>query len=521
MLLLKTLLRDPSALTASSKVFSKNVTFDKKCMNLAVKIGNRTKNNYVRYYSMSPLLRSAKKQSSILKQANATNLTRTLLSQKRQFSSFKPLFNEGSASASKSDVTPDMVNSVKTSNSVAYWLIGTSGLVFGIVVLGGLTRLTESGLSITEWKPVTGSLPPIGQKEWEEEFLKYQSSPEFQQLNSHINLDEFKFIFFMEWIHRLWGRAIGVVFIAPAIYFAVTKRSSPHVNKRLLGLTSLLGLQGFLGWWMVKSGLDQEQLDARKSKPTVSQYRLTTHLGAAFFLYMGMLWTGLDILKENKWMKNPDQAAKLFQKLDNPALGPMRKIALTLLAFCFVTAMSGGMVAGLDAGMIYNTWPKMGASWFPSGRELMDPNFARREDKKDMWWRNLLENPTTVQLVHRTFATAAFFGVFAVHMYALKKKLALPRNAQMSVHALMGVVTLQVTLGIFTILLVVPTPLASTHQAGSLALVTAAVVFANQVRRPRANIRTLINSGFAQQLLKKTANSGSKIMTEASKLASK
>lgn len=432
----------------------------------------------------------------------------------RKFGSSSALRN--AAAAAK--VTPEMANSVKTSNVVAYWLIGTSGLVFGIVVLGGLTRLTESGLSITEWKPVTGSLPPIGQAEWEEEFAKYRDSPEFMQLNSHITLDEFKFIFFMEWAHRLWGRAIGAVFIAPAIYFAVTKRSSPHVNKRLLGLTSLLGLQGFLGWWMVKSGLDQEQLDARQSKPTVSQYRLTTHLGAAFFLYMGMLWTGLDILKENKWMRNPAEAGKLLKALDNPVLGPMRKIAVGLLAFCFVTAMSGGMVAGLDAGMIYNTWPKMGASWFPNGRELMDPHFARREDKSDLWWRNLLENPTTVQLVHRTFATAAFFGVLAVHMYALKHKAAMPRNAQKTVHALMGVVTLQVALGIFTILYVVPTPLASTHQAGSLALVTAALVFANQVRKPRASVRTMINSGFAQNLVNKTANSGSKIMSEASKL---
>lgn len=273
----------------------------------------------------------------------------------RPFSFSSPVLRPYVASESN-----PMESRLKTSKNVAYWLIGTSGLVFGIVVLGGLTRLTESGLSITEWKPVTGTLPPMNQKEWEEEFIKYKESPEFKLLNSHIDLDEFKFIFFMEWIHRLWGRAIGAVFILPAVYFAVSKKTSGHVNKRLFGLAGLLGLQGFVGWWMVKSGLDQEQLDARKSKPTVSQYRLTTHLGTAFFLYMGMLWTGLEILRECKWIKNPVQALSLFKKLDSPAIGPMRKISLGLLAVSFLTAMSGGMVAGLDAGWIYKSLAQNG-----------------------------------------------------------------------------------------------------------------------------------------------------------------
>lgn len=504
MLLLKSLLRDSRTLGAYSKFIGRNNLLGKNVTMRGTSIvGFKAYSKLAVSKFLTPIGTSV---SGGMRMGNV---------QKSMFSSFKPLFNEAAK------IEPEMIKSVKSSNSVAYWLIGTSGLVFGIVILGGLTRLTESGLSITEWKPVTGTFPPIGQKEWEDEFLKYQSSPEFQQLNSHITLDEFKFIFFMEWAHRLWGRAIGVVFILPAFYFAATRRTSPQVNKRILGLISLLGLQGFLGWWMVKSGLDQDQLNARSSKPTVSQYRLTTHLGAAFFLYMGMLWTGLDILKENKWMKNPEQAAKLFKTLNNPGLDPMRKIALTLLAFCFVTSMSGGMVAGLDAGMIYNTWPKMGATWFPSKRELMDEKFARRDDNSDKWWRNLLENPTTVQLVHRTFATSAFLAVLAVHMYAIKRKSLMPRNAQMSVHALMGVVTLQATLGIFTILMVVPTWLASCHQAGSLALLTTALIFANQVRKPRGNVQTLINSGFAQKLYKQTANSGSKIMSEASELAYK
>ncbi|CCD23339.1 Cox15p NDAI_0B03040 [Naumovozyma dairenensis CBS 421] len=436
----------------------------------------------------------------------------------RSFSLSSKFSNPTTIAANATATTTPVVSeeSLKTAKSVAYWLIGTSGLVFGIVILGGLTRLTESGLSITEWKPVAGTLPPLNQKQWEEEFEKYKESPEFKQLNSHINLDEFKFIFFMEWVHRLWGRAIGAVFILPAAYFAVSGKTSRHVNKRLLGLTGLLALQGFLGWWMVKSGLDQEQLTERNSKPTVSQYRLTTHLGAAFFLYMGMLWTGFEILRERKWIKDPAEALKLFKKLDNGSMGPLRKISLGLLFVSFVTAMSGGMVAGLDAGWIYNTWPKMGEQWLPPSRELMDDNFARREDKKDLWWRNLLENPTTVQLVHRTFAYTSFAAVLAAHMYCIKLKHIIPKNANTTMHALMGVVTFQVGLGIFTLLWLVPIPLASLHQGGALALVTTSLIFAVQLRKPRMPIRNLINSLYIQKL-----QPSSKILNEAAKFSNK
>ncbi|CUS21216.1 LAQU0S02e08680g1_1 [Lachancea quebecensis] len=416
------------------------------------------------------------------------------------------------AATIKKQPTKNLLNSSK---SVGYWLVGTSGLVFGIVVLGGLTRLTESGLSITEWKPVTGTLPPMNEQEWLEEFAKYRESPEFQQLNSHIDLDEFKFIFFMEWVHRLWGRAIGLVFVLPAVYFAATRRSSPRVNRRVFSLSLLLGLQGFIGWWMVKSGLDEDQLKERKSKPTVSQYRLTTHLGTAFLLYMGMLWTGIEILKEAKWIKNPAKALSVFAKLDNPAVSPLRRSALGLLALTFVTAMSGGLVAGLDAGLIYNTFPHMGDDWVPSKRELFDPNFARKDDDSDLLWRNMLENPTTVQLNHRIFATITFFSVFGMHMWCNRMKHALPKNAMKSMHSMMGVATLQVALGIFTLLYLVPVSLGSLHQAGAIALLTNALVFASQLRKPRVPMRILVG-GLST---KAGSNTGSKILTEASKLA--
>lgn len=392
---------------------------------------------------------------------------------------------------------------VVSNKSVGYWLFGTSTLVFGIVVLGGLTRLTESGLSITEWKPVTGALPPLNQEQWEEEFAKYKDSPEFIQLNSHIDLDEFKFIYSMEWGHRLVGRGIGMFFILPAIYFWSTKKISSHMRVRIVSLTALLGLQGAIGWWMVKSGLDQQQLEERKSKPTVSQYRLTTHLGAAFIMYLGVLWSGFEILNENKFLKlaksDPEYLSNLIGKLSSPSANKLRTLGWGLLALTFMTAMSGGMVAGLDAGLIYNTFPHMGDDIVPSINELMSETFARQLDKSDLWWRNLLENPTTVQLVHRIMATTTFFSVFAAHMYAIKHKAIIPRPAMKALSGMMGLVTLQATLGITTLIYLVPIPLASLHQAGALALLTGCLAFCARLKKVRPDFLRHIN-----KLLKQT-----------------
>ncbi|ODV81817.1 COX15-CtaA-domain-containing protein [Suhomyces tanzawaensis NRRL Y-17324] len=389
---------------------------------------------------------------------------------------------------------------------VGYWLLATSGLVFGIVVLGGLTRLTESGLSITEWKPITGAIPPMNQKEWEEEFDKYKSSPEFQQLNSHITLEEFKFIFKMEWAHRLMGRAIGMFFVLPALYFWKSGKMSTHVSKRVLGLTGLLGLQGAIGWWMVKSGLDEESLAERKSKPTVSQYRLTTHLAAAFLLYLGVLSTGFEILTENKWLKNankPEMFQNIIEKLNNPALRKIAPFRFALLGLAFATAMSGGMVAGLDAGLIYNTFPHMGDDIVPSVNELMSPVYARKADQSDLWWRNLLENPTTVQLVHRILATTVFFTVAGTYLFCSRNKAMFPKATLKRAHGIMGLVTLQVALGITTLIYLVPIPLGSAHQAGALALLTGCLAFSASLRKPRPAAVSYINQAMKNQLLKK------------------
>lgn len=428
---------------------------------------------------------------------------RTLTSQHSLASDFNA--NTGAKSVAELAELRDKYPSI-SSKASGYWLLATSGLVFGIVVLGGLTRLTESGLSITEWKPVTGALPPMNKNEWEQEFAKYQDSPEFKQLNSHITLEEFKFIFFMEWSHRLVGRLIGAFFIVPAIYLWKKGSLSRHTSKRVVGLTALLGLQGAIGWWMVKSGLSEQDLLERRSKPTVSQYRLTTHLCAAFLMYLGVLWTGFEILAENKWVQqaraNPEHVKLTFSKLQGPALNKIRTIGLAMLVISFVTAMSGGMVAGLDAGLIYNTFPHMGDDYYPSKGELMSPVFARKADQSDLWWRNLLENPTTVQLVHRVCATVTFFGIVAGHVYCSKRKGILPRSAVVANRAVIGAVSLQVTLGIFTLLYLVPIPLAATHQAGALVLLTACLAFSAAVKQPRPQAVSYINQVMKSQLLK-------------------
>lgn len=468
------------------------------------------------------------KNSSVLKTLSQTKVSRLSIAQKpptkisqifnslkfrRQYSTVQLKLNVDNASSNIATQVKNAQGSkgssetIISSKSIGYWLIGTSGLIFGIVVIGGLTRLTESGLSITEWKPVTGMLPPLSEQDWEEEFAKYQNSPEFKQLNSHITLEEFKFIFNMEWGHRLIGRGIGMFFILPAIYFWTSKKFANHVKWKVVGLTGLLGLQGVIGWWMVQSGLDEKQLLERRSKPAVSQYRLTTHLGAAFLMYLGVLWTGFEILNENKWLqqakKVPGSVDLLFKQLNNPALKKIRTIGTGLLCLTFLTAMSGGMVAGLDAGLIYNTFPHMGDDYLPSSNELMSPVFSRKKDQSDLWWRNLLENPTTVQLVHRTLATTTFFSILGAHIYASRNKKIIPKTAQRMLHSVMGFATLQVALGISTLIYLVPIPLAAAHQAGALALLTTCLAFAAQLKKPRPQTASYINKIMKEHLLRK------------------
>ncbi|KAL3479929.1 cytochrome oxidase assembly protein-domain-containing protein [Aspergillus californicus] len=400
--------------------------------------------------------------------------------------------NSATANSAKSEVSKPRFPDV-SSKTVAYWLLGSAASVFGIVVFGGLTRLTESGLSITEWRPVTGSLPPMNNADWEAEFEKYRASPEFQIINSKMTLSEFKSIYYMEWIHRLWGRFVGMSFVLPAIFFVARKRVSKPMALRLAGIAGLIGFQGFIGWWMVKSGL-KDDLFAPGSHPRVSQYRLTAHLGAAFVCYVAMLWNGLAILRSHRLLSDPEAGIKLLDSLKDPKFKIFRRSVASLAALVFVTAMSGALVAGLDAGLIYNEFPYMGNGLTPPKSELFDARYSRHEDRSDLWWRNMLENPSLVQLDHRILAMTTFTSIMALWAYTRRSstmKQFLPRAAKKGVHGVVAFAWMQVGLGLTTLLYLVPTPLASAHQAGSLFLLTWVLVLGSRVWHPSRTAKLL------------------------------
>ncbi|OJD21447.1 hypothetical protein ACJ73_07210 [Blastomyces percursus] len=391
------------------------------------------------------------------------------------------------ASAGKSKY-PDV-----SSKIVAYWLLGSAASVFGLIVFGGLTRLTESGLSITEWKPVTGSLPPFNADDWESEFSKYRSSPEYQVLNPNMTLSEFKSIYYMEWIHRQWGRFVGLSFVLPAAYFFATKRVAKPMARRLLGISGLIGFQGFIGWWMVKSGL-VEDLFAPGSHPRVSQYRLTAHLGTAFVCYTAMLWNGLAILRSHRLLKDPAKGMEILNALRHPKLSIFRKSVAGLALLVFTTVMSGGLVAGLDAGLIYNEFPWMGEGLAPPTSELFSAHYSRLADKTDLWWRNMLENPSLVQLNHRILALTTFSSVMSLWAYTHFSptiKQLLPKVAKKGMHGVVGFTFLQVSLGISTLIYLVPMHLASAHQTGSLLLLTWVLVLGGRIWHPSRTARLL------------------------------
>ncbi|RKP13785.1 COX15/CtaA family [Piptocephalis cylindrospora] len=359
--------------------------------------------------------------------------------------------------------------------SIGYWLLGSGTLVFGIVVLGGLTRLTESGLSIVEWNLIKGMKPPRSSEEWEEEFDKYKQFPEYKILNHHMELEDFKNIFYMEWAHRMWGRGIGMAFLLPAAYYAYRGHLKGALGRRVLAIGGLIGFQGALGWYMVKSGLDEALGTTPNAVPRVSQYRLAAHLGSAFAIYAGMLYTGWDILRSRRAIPASStttvSAMKKVMALRTPATG--------LAALIFVTAMSGAFVAGLDAGLLYDTFPLMGDRLVPPKDEIWSENYTH--EGSSLKWPNLFENPTTVQFNHRVLATTTFTGISALYFYA--RRLPLPVPARRAMQALMGVACLQVSLGIGTLIYGVPIALAAAHQAGSLVLLTAALRLTHTLKR--------------------------------------
>jgi cytochrome c oxidase assembly protein subunit 15 len=322
---------------------------------------------------------------------------------------------------------------------------------------------------------------------WQSEFDKYRASPEYKLLNPHMDLAEFKKIYFMEWAHRLWGRFIGLSFVLPTVYFIARRRVTPRMAANLVGISGLIGFQGFIGWWMVKSGL-KDDLFAPGSHPRVSQYRLTAHLATAFVCYGWMLLSGLGVLRTHRLLRDPEGAAKTFAALKSPTLRVLRGSVAALTVLIFTTVLSGALVAGLDAGLIYNEFPKMGTGYAPPKSELFDKFYCRREDGSDLWWRNMLENPSLVQLDHRILATTTFTAVFLLFAYSRtsRTKAAMPRDVRKGVNGLVHLVLMQATLGITTLWYMVPISLAAAHQAGALALLTGALVLGHRLRVPKA-----------------------------------
>ncbi len=322
--------------------------------------------------------------------------------------------------------------------AVAYWLLACAAMVFVMVALGGITRLTESGLSITRWQPIMGVLPPLNHAEWQAAFDAYKQIPQYDAIHAGMTLAQFKTIYFWEWFHRLWGRLIGVVFLLPFLYFLLRQRIPASLAPRLMLLFLLGAFQGAVGWWMVKSGLE--------SRIEVSQYRLAAHLGMAIVIYGAILWVALDLLRPTRHEAAPG----------------MRRAAGALLALVFITLLAGAFTAGLRAGYIDNTFPLMDGHLVPPAWSHLTP-----------WWRNLFENPEAVQFDHRVLAASTWLGALALFLASFRAQLT--RFARGTVHALFTLVTIQAGLGIATLLLVVPLPLALAHQLGATLVITAAV----------------------------------------------
>ncbi|PWZ57109.1 Cytochrome c oxidase assembly protein COX15 [Zea mays] len=340
--------------------------------------------------------------------------------------------------------------------AVGIWLFGCAAWVFSLVILGGITRLTRSGLSMTDWK-FTGEIPPMTDEAWQLEFEKYKQSPE---VNKGMSLEDFKFIYWMEYAHRMWGRALGFVFAGPFAYFIARGYVTRQLGIRLSALFALGGAQGLIGWWMVKSGL--EEPTSEYVQPRVSPYRLATHLTSAFIIYCGILWTALSVVM-------PDPPTGSMSWVNGAA--KIRKLAIPVSAVVGITAISGAFVAGNDAGHAYNSFPKMGDSWIPEDVFSMEP-----------FVRNFFENTSTVQLNHRILAATTLLSVGGLWLAA--RKIDMHPAVKSLIGSTLGMAALQVTLGISTLLTYVPTSLGSAHQAGALTLLSLTILLVHTLRRP-------------------------------------
>jgi cytochrome c oxidase assembly protein subunit 15 len=339
---------------------------------------------------------------------------------------------------------------MQSQRSVRNWLIVVAAMIFFMIVLGALTRLTESGLSIVEWRPVTGWLPPLNEPAWQTELQKYLSSPQGRLVNRSFTIAEFQQIYWLEFIHRLWGRLIGLVFALPLAWFWLTGRLSRELKPRLVVLLVLGGLQGALGWAMVESGL--------VDRPSVSHYRLAAHLLLAVTLYAYTVWLILEL------------APKPIRR-DDP--GTRRKTS-ALIGFVLLVMTFGAFIAGLRAGHTHNTFPTMSGYWIPPGLFELTP-----------WWINFFENGTTIQFVHRWLAKLAVLGVLAL----------LIRTRRPETFAAVAIALVQLGLGIATILSGVNIALASLHQAGAVLLLTMLIVVRHRATPVRERLLAGVQRG--------------------------
>lgn len=330
--------------------------------------------------------------------------------------------------------SPYVMTAKSESGALIVWLAGCALLVFLMVVLGGVTRLTHSGLSMVEWQPLMGVIPPITEADWLEVFGKYKHSPEYQQVNLGMSLSEFKSIFYFEYAHRVLGRLIGLVFLVPLLIFWYQKRLSRPLGISLVSVFILGGLQGLLGWYMVKSGLVDE--------PRVSQYRLTAHLGLAAALFGTLLWimTGVAISNKVKELIH-DQRIK--------------RIIFSLVVLIYLMILLGGLVAGLRAGLVWNTFPLMGDTFIPIGLYEQSP-----------WYLSVFEDRTTVQFHHRMVAYC--ISALAAFLLVAVVRSDVSRPYKVIVVSWCLLIGSQVVLGILTLLKVAPVPLAALHQGVAL-----------------------------------------------------
>ena len=343
--------------------------------------------------------------------------------------------------------------------AVRWWLVTIAVLIVAMALVGGATRLTESGLSIVEWKPVTGILPPLNQEQWTEAFDAYKTIPQYRELNAGMTLGEFKTIFWWEWSHRLLGRVIGVAFLLPFLWFLWCGVLNADLRRRLWLIFGLGALQGAVGWWMVASGLSQ--------RIEVSQYRLATHLGLAMLIFAAIVWT-------------------LLRLADRPppvASSRLKITSVILLALTLVQLYLGALLAGLRAGRVYNTWPDIDGAFIPTAARLFF---------EQPWWRNLFDNTLTVQFEHRMTAYALFVLAILHAIDAIRS-----RAGAAAVNGalwLVAAVTLQAALGILTLLYQVPVALALAHQAVAMSVLTLAVVQAERLaaRQPISKQQKLV-----------------------------